>query len=568
MITYLLNFVLCSGLLLLVYRAFLGNEKLYKFNRFYLLFSLAFSLAVPLITIKVLPKQIPLFTSQIISPPVAPVANIQVDQSALTQHASPIIKGPVYQQTIAQPVAPIINTPVHQQFLETPAPAYNYLPLLIAVYLIIAIGMLLRFTKNLYHINRSVAKNAIRAADGTKLILVDEEVTPHSFLNYVFINKKDYRDGAVEPEIICHEQAHVQQLHSLDVIFVELLQVICWFNPVIPFYRRAIQLNHEFLADEAVIKSYDDTPAYQHLLLSKASQCGSLYLTSQFNYLTTKKRLTMMTKTTSAATAWFARLAIIPVVTIAFLLFCNKTMAELEAGSAMKTNMVFALQDTKIDKVPKLPADYKPAKTYINSKGYKIDEGGYSADGKTYYVAIISNKSGGKLSDANDKTGRIIIYKGSGNAAGEEHIFHRYGYKFPDVKVSEFKPGPKPPVPMMIPDKGFNALMQYSSKIEYPQQALDHEIQGNVVAKFNVDKDHKITDVKLVSGIGYGCDEQVLDMLKSFTGRVNGKYNNYVVDISFWLFGRTKSYPRVHADSKIINAPNMALGVGLTGFGK
>jgi len=328
MITYLLNFVLCSGLLLLVYRAFLGNEKLYKFNRFYLLFSLVFSLAVPLITIKVLPKQIPLFTSQIISPPVAPVAKAPVYQQVTAPPASPIVKAPVYQQTIVQPVAPIVNTAVHQQILQTPAQSYNYLPLLIAIYLIIAIGMLLRFTKNLYQINRSVAKNAIRAADGTKLILVDEEVTPHSFLNYVFINKKDYREGAVEPEIICHEQAHVQQLHSLDVLFVELLQVICWFNPVIPFYRRAIQLNHEFLADEAVIKSYDDTPAYQHLLLSKASQCGSLYLTSQFNYLTTKKRLIMMTKTTSAKIALYKQLAILPVLAAVVLLFSNKVIAQ------------------------------------------------------------------------------------------------------------------------------------------------------------------------------------------------------------------------------------------------
>ena len=57
MITYLVNFVLCSGLLLLIYRAFLGNENLYRFNRFYLLFSLVFSLAVPFITIKIIAAQ-------------------------------------------------------------------------------------------------------------------------------------------------------------------------------------------------------------------------------------------------------------------------------------------------------------------------------------------------------------------------------------------------------------------------------------------------------------------------------------------------------------------------------
>ncbi len=551
MIHYIVNFVLCSGLLLLVYRVFLGSENLYRFNRFYLLFSLVFSLTVPLVTVHIPYPQIPGFQQQV------------AEQLVSTRIAN------TFQ---VHAISTTVSSSALQQVSQTPK--HNYLPdVLLLLYGITTLVMLVRFARNSYHISRIVTRNTIINYSDTKLVLVDEDVTPHSFLKYIFINKDKYHSNSIEPEIICHEQTHVKQLHSLDIILVELLQVVCWFNPFIFLYRRAMQLNHEFLADAAVIENYRDTIGYQYLLLDKASENKSLYLTSQFNYSVTKNRLIMMSKTTSAATAWLIRLAIVPVITIAFLLFSNKTMAALSVKSTKKTSLTApAAQDTKIDEFVKLPADYKPAKTYINAKGYKIEEGGYSANGKTYYVAIISNRSGKKISDADDKAGRVVIYKGAGNASGEDMIYRRFGYKFPDVKVSELKlkPGPPPPMPMpiMIHDDGFNALRSFSNRVEYPQQALDHEIQGSVVAKFNVDKDHKITDVKLVSGLGYGCDEQVINMLKTFPGKVNGKYNNYVVGVSFTLFGRTKKYPKVRLDQKVLDAPNRALAIELIGYGK
>jgi len=306
MITYIINFILCSGLLLAVYRIVLRNENLYRFNRFYLLGSLAFSLVVPLVTIHFPNKEVDVTQQQLV------IQNLpeQVSPSAT------LVPGKV------------INNVALQTALPAPKPANNYLPgILLAIYLIGAVFMLVRFIKNLVYISRSVSKGTILQLDGAKLILVDGDTTPHSFLKYIFINKADYNNGLIEPEIICHEQTHINQLHSLDVILIELFNAICWFNPLIPFYRKAIQLNHEFLADETVIKTYDNTPAYQYLVLTKYSRYSGLYVTSQFNYLSTKTRLLMMTRESSVVTEWLARLAVIPVVTIAFLIFCNKAIA-------------------------------------------------------------------------------------------------------------------------------------------------------------------------------------------------------------------------------------------------
>jgi beta-lactamase regulating signal transducer with metallopeptidase domain len=86
-----------------------------------------------------------------------------------------------------------------------------------------------------------------------------------------------------------HEFTHVKEKHSRDVIFIELLQTIFWFNPMLIFYKKAIQLNHEYLADEAVVRVYDNVPAYQLLLLDKTAYDCNAYLTSNFNYSVTKK---------------------------------------------------------------------------------------------------------------------------------------------------------------------------------------------------------------------------------------------------------------------------------------
>lgn len=329
MITYIIKFILCSGLLLLVYRVFLGNERLYRFNRFYLLFSLVFSLAVPFVTISVPAIQIP-YLDKFIAPQ-APIAAAPIEQTA------PVI---INEPTIQQDAPTIITSePAQQPIVQTPAT--DYLPyILLGTYGIAVLILLLRFAKNSWHISHLVTKNTIIDYQDTKLVLIDEEVTPHSFLNYVFINKDAYQSGGVEPEIICHEQAHVRQMHSLDVIFVELLQVVFWFNPFIPFYRKTIQLNHEFLADEAVIENYQNTPVYQRLLLEKASQSASFYLTSQFNYLITKKRLIMMTKQTSAKMGLYKKVAILPLLAAAIFLFSQKAIGKNE-GSKKTTNATY-----------------------------------------------------------------------------------------------------------------------------------------------------------------------------------------------------------------------------------
>ncbi|MBS1681658.1 MAG: M56 family metallopeptidase [Bacteroidetes bacterium] len=210
----------------------------------------------------------------------------------------------------------------------TSDPDTNYLLLvLIGFYALISILFFFRFVRNLKNILSLIRRSQIITLDNSKIILINEDIVPHSFLNFLFISSKDFTNGAIKNEIIVHEQAHIQQKHSYDNILIEVVQIFFWFNPFILLYKKAIRLNHEFLADEKVINSTANIEHYQYLLINMTNN-KSLSLTSQFNYSLTKKRLIMMTKQKSFRSALYRQIAIIPVVALSLLLFSNSSSAQ------------------------------------------------------------------------------------------------------------------------------------------------------------------------------------------------------------------------------------------------
>jgi beta-lactamase regulating signal transducer with metallopeptidase domain len=217
-----------------------------------------------------------------------------------------------------------INTVAHIDYV-----AYGC----IITYCLITGFLLIRFGKNLYSIRKAIADNELVSYKNYNLVLISTKQTPHTFLNFIFLNRDDYRQQQIDEAILLHEMAHARQLHSIDVIFIELVQVVCWFNPFIFLYRRFIKLNHEFLADAAVLGTHYNIINYQNLLIHNLSGLKSLGITNQFNYAITKKRLIMMTKTTSATAAWLSRLAIIPITIAAFTLFTTKTEAQQQVAA-------------------------------------------------------------------------------------------------------------------------------------------------------------------------------------------------------------------------------------------
>ena len=270
MIPYFFKFTACSVVLLILYHLVLEKEKMLTFNRFYLLFSIVFSGLAPLLTFEL--SLLPPATSALVNEDFLSVVPLSFSD---IQNASP-------------------GTPEISGTQQLTQEAYCW-----AIYGAITLILLVRLLNNLYSFWKSIHTNQVTKNNYLQLVLLTQKTTPYSFGSYVFVNQGEYENGEIESEILVHEQAHIRQRHSLDIVFVELLLVFAWWNPALWLYRKAIMLNHEFLADDWVIKISNNVVVYQHLLLQKITHNKNIMLASPFNYLITKKRFKMMNKITS-----------------------------------------------------------------------------------------------------------------------------------------------------------------------------------------------------------------------------------------------------------------------------
>ncbi|MEA5425495.1 M56 family metallopeptidase [Arcicella lustrica] len=311
MITYIIKIVLCSAVFIFTYKLLLEKEKMHSFNRGYLLLSMLLSFVIPLITFNY-------------STPTLPISENEILQTNFIKDYN----------TTVQEVSAIEKTD------------YTFL-VLTTLYGLISTFFLLRFIINLYKILSKTRNSKTIPFNNSQIVLSDEALSPHSFLNYLFVNNQEYVSGGIEMEILLHECAHIQQRHSYDILLIEILQIVCWFNPFLLMYKKAVQLNHEFLADEAVIKTYPNVSSYQYLLIEKASKSNTYHLSSSFNYLITKQRLIMMTKSKSPQNVLYRQLAIIPVLAIAVFAFSTKSFAQEKPNNVPKAKQIIvpATQD-------------------------------------------------------------------------------------------------------------------------------------------------------------------------------------------------------------------------------
>lgn len=297
MTNFLIESASCQLAFLAFYFLWLQHEKMYRFNRFYLLASIVVSFLIPFIDI------------EIIEEIVQPINQIET-------------------------FTPIVPSAIEEE-------AVNYFSFIfLGIYLLILLAFASRLVLNVKSILRKKQLAEIVPIENAKLALLQQQTLPHTFLDTIFLNKNDYENHKIEDELLSHELTHVIQKHSLDVLFIETLLVIFWFNPLLYIYKKAIRLNHEFLADEKVISSCD-VPLYQQLLVSKAANHQTFELASNLNYLVTKKRLIMMTKTTSKIKSMLYKLALIPVLVLLISLVCIETKAQIKPNMKPQTATSF-----------------------------------------------------------------------------------------------------------------------------------------------------------------------------------------------------------------------------------
>jgi N-acetylmuramoyl-L-alanine amidase len=299
MIDFLIKSSICLAVFLGFYHLILEREKIHKFNRFYLLISILISLIIPFVTFE--------FIEFVETAPVIQYnVPINIEKTTVVLNQNPTIENVITAQE-----------------------SVDYLPYLFwSTYVLTCFVFLFRFGKNYFKLIVKSKINPSVKYKNANLILLDEKILPHTFLNFIFVNSEDFKNKNIEDELFAHEMVHVTQKHTLDILLIEFLKGLFWFHPLFYLYKKAIQLNHEFLADEEIVTTYNNIPYYQNLLLHKSNGNTTIYLASNLNYLITKKRLLMMTKNTSKKIALLKKVAAIPILAILIYFFCIEIIAQ------------------------------------------------------------------------------------------------------------------------------------------------------------------------------------------------------------------------------------------------
>ena len=247
---YLLEASLVLTLLYGAYRLFLSKETFFSFNRFFLMGILVLSLAFPLISFD--------FTS--------------ADESFIGQQVTELGKARnSYHSSFDSwsewaVAAPEQEAGWWQQFWAQDWTWSRVLmTLLISIYLV---GFTYRFIKvivsyvKIYLLKR---KLVLTDFEGVNVTEVPADMAPFSFLNTVFI-PENIEDVSDYSQILAHEKTHIEQRHSIDLIFVQLVAALLWFNPVVWLLLKSLKQTHEYIADKNMLKQGFSLVDYQALL--------------------------------------------------------------------------------------------------------------------------------------------------------------------------------------------------------------------------------------------------------------------------------------------------------------
>jgi len=197
-------------------------------------------------------------------------------------------------------------------------------------------GFVFMITRSLYHTlylsliryrNPSVRKGKFR-------VIMTNKIPSFSFFRWVFI-QKDPESNDQQEVVLKHELAHSRQLHSADLIFLELTQALLWFNPLIQLYKRSVHETHEYLADRDVLQSGTNLRDYVDTIVEEIMHNHSYRLASHLKSSTLKKRVIMATKQSSKRASW-KYLLIIPALVFGLLSFSFTSNSDVDQDKVKK----------------------------------------------------------------------------------------------------------------------------------------------------------------------------------------------------------------------------------------
>jgi TonB family protein len=331
--------------------------------------------------------------------------------------------------------------------------------------------------------------------DGTIICVSgNANVAPFSWMHYIVMNRSDFEEH--DAAILAHERGHIRFRHSWDLILVDSLTALQWFNPAMWMLRTDLRAIHEYEADGAVLSLGINARQYQYLLITKATGIGGYSLANGINHSTLKNRIHMMLHKKSQTSHLLKLLAIVPIVGVA-----------LAVNAETVTDYVFNSPSQK------------------NGKSNATNVTGTNSN-----IAVIAAESKSEAQQAEGQSFKIngdtsVVQRQKDESDMENNVFEVVE-QMPDF------PG------------GQSALSFYLAKnIKYPAKSERNGAQGRVLVSFVVEKDGSLSNTQIVRSVDEDLNAEALRVVKAMPKWIPGKQKGkpirvkYVLPITFRLQG-------------------------------
>ena len=237
----------------------------------------------------------------------------------------PLIVIPVYVEYTPIQLPNFIGTTVSENPITLQEETFNLIDLLPNIYLLGLVFFLVKLIIELLSLNRILKTGTIQSFQNFKLIETTKQVAPFSFFNCIVYNPTHFNNEELQ-HVINHEKAHIQQLHSLDTIISQITCAFLWFNPFVWLYKKALQQNLEFIADQKAQFASPCEKSYQTVLLKASVQNHQLVFTNNFYTSLIKKRIVMLHKSKSKKRNQLKLILVLPLLAFFIMSFNTKTI--------------------------------------------------------------------------------------------------------------------------------------------------------------------------------------------------------------------------------------------------
>ena len=339
--------------------------------------------------------------------------------------------------------------------------------------------------------------------DGTVVCVAPHDVSPFSWMHYIVLSPSDYE--AMDASILAHERGHIRRHHSVDLILVDTLTALQWFNPAMWMLRQDLRAIHEYEADAAVLSQGINMRQYQYLLIQKAvSHCG-YSVANGISHSTLKNRIDMMLHKNSKRASLLKLLALVPLVGVALAL--NAETVNDYVYNEPKT------PQKKIVKKGRQDGQIKMGTKTIEVKKEKSA----ATNATKVATAEKSNKDKKAVEMAKEAAEKKKVAAIAMEAPEAEGAF--------DV-VEEM-----PQFPGGAPE-----LMKFlSMTVKYPEAAEKAGTQGRVIASFIVEKDGSISGAKVVKNVSEELDAEALRVINAMPNWTPGKQKGQAVRVKYTI---------------------------------